>query len=101
MSEELLFVVNTPSSHMAAPPIKPISASALLPLLKNPVAEGSFAYIYKINWDGTTIGVKKFKESTSSVNSTSDEDFDKEVQVLRSLNHPNVIRFLGAVHEPG
>ncbi len=70
-----------------------ISPAELTPHLRTPVAEGSFAYIYKVNIGGKTMAVKKFKEGSSLNTSTSAEDFDKEVQVLSALDHPSIIRY--------
>lgn len=53
------------------------------------IFEGNFGIVYKGIWDGTSVALKLLN---------SEEVFDEflnEVKLLKSVNHPNVVRFLG------
>ncbi|MEM3062175.1 MAG: protein kinase [Nitrososphaerota archaeon] len=56
----------------------------------NRLGGGNFGDVFKGTWNGTTtVALKKLKSSEHL------EEFAKEADVLQSLNHPNIVRFLG------
>ena len=65
------------------------------------IGEGGFGEVYCAKWRGTTVAVKILKHKGDSY-FTPDEAsrFSKEVSILRALNHPNLVLFLGACLTP-
>jgi len=49
---------------------------------------GKFGDVYKGLWNGTAVALKTLKSGELS-------EFESEVQMLSTLNHPHVVRFLG------
>ena len=66
------------------------------------IGEGGFGEVYCAKWRGTTVAVKVLKHKGDSSFFTPDEAsrFSKEVSILRALNHPNLVLFLGACLTP-
>lgn len=58
------------------------------------IGKGTFGEVYKGVWNGTECGVKYL--TAPAVNEQFLADFYKEVNIMRSLRHPNVLQFLGA-----
>ena len=66
------------------------------------IGEGGFGEVFRAKWRGTTVAVKTLKHKGPSKHFTPDEAtrFSKEVSILRALNHPNLVLFLGACLSP-
>ncbi|CEO96152.1 Protein kinase domain-containing protein [Plasmodiophora brassicae] len=67
-------------------------------VLRERIGVGGFAEVYKGEWRGTEVAVKKLlvqKQGAASL-----KEFRKEVSILRSLRHPNVVMFMGACTRP-
>ncbi|KAJ3694917.1 hypothetical protein LUZ60_000294 [Juncus effusus] len=56
---------------------------------------GSFGEVYKGDWHGTEIAVKKFLHQ--DISSDALEEFRSEVRIMKRLRHPNVVLLMGAV----
>ncbi|KDP41141.1 hypothetical protein JCGZ_03632 [Jatropha curcas] len=56
---------------------------------------GSYGEVYRGDWHGTEVAVKKFLDQGISVESL--EEFRSEVRIMKRLRHPNVVLFMGAV----
>ncbi|AQK59738.1 probable serine/threonine-protein kinase SIS8 isoform X1 [Zea mays] len=56
---------------------------------------GSFGEVYRADWNGTEVAVKKFLDQDLS--GVSLEQFKCEVRIMSRLRHPNVVLFLGYV----
>ncbi len=62
------------------------------------LGEGEFGWVYKAKYKNQTVAVKKLKEHVSR------REYEAEVKVLKSLRHPNVIKYYewfeisGSVH---
>ncbi|KAL2342353.1 hypothetical protein Fmac_003638 [Flemingia macrophylla] len=59
---------------------------------------GSYGEVYRGDWHGTEVAVKKFLYQ--DISGESLEEFKSEVQIMRRLRHPNVVLFMGAVTRP-
>ncbi|GMI99514.1 SUGAR INSENSITIVE 8 [Hibiscus trionum] len=59
---------------------------------------GSYGEVYRGEWHGTEVAVKKFLNQDISGDSL--EEFKSEVLIMRKLRHPNVVLFMGAVTRP-
>ncbi|KAJ6705616.1 U-BOX DOMAIN-CONTAINING PROTEIN 53-RELATED [Salix purpurea] len=62
------------------------------------IGRGSFAAVYRGIWNGSDVAVKiylgnQYKEETLL-------DYQKEIDIMKSLRHPNVLLFMGAVYSP-
>ena len=64
------------------------------------IGEGGFGEVFRGKWRGTTVAVKTLKGGGPSLNPKEVEKFSKEVSILRSLHHPNLVLFLGACLAP-
>jgi len=60
------------------------------------VGKGSFGEVFRGTWNGTEVAVKKLNLPTSIDEANFIKEFKNEVEIMRSLMHPNVIQFLGA-----
>lgn len=59
--------------------------------VKEIIGKGSFSQIYKANWKGTVVSVKKYVDL-----SKNEEDvLKKKAYSLNFLRHPNIVQFLG------
>uniref|UniRef100_A0A0D9VKY0 non-specific serine/threonine protein kinase n=1 Tax=Leersia perrieri TaxID=77586 RepID=A0A0D9VKY0_9ORYZ len=56
---------------------------------------GSFGEVYRGEWHGTEVAVKKFLQQ--DISSDALEEFRTEVRIIRRLRHPNVVLFMGAI----
>eukprot|EP00249_Psilotum_nudum_P022895 c28683_g3_i1 orf=411-3836(+) len=56
---------------------------------------GSYGEVYRGEWHGTEVAVKKFLDQDISGDAL--EEFRSEVRIMRRLRHPNVVLFMGAV----
>lgn len=59
---------------------------------------GSYGEVYRAEWNGTEVAVKKFLDQDFSGDAL--EEFRREVRIMRRLRHPNVVLFMGAVTRP-
>jgi len=59
------------------------------------IGKGTFGEVFKGNWHGTEVAVK-FLNPANNVNEEFLDDFYKEVVIMKSLRHPNILQFLGA-----
>jgi serine/threonine protein kinase len=58
------------------------------------LAEGTFGIVYRARWLSAVVAVKKMRSP-----STSKEDFEREVDQLKHLRHPNILSFYGTIIE--
>ncbi|KAF3954672.1 hypothetical protein CMV_020009 [Castanea mollissima] len=56
---------------------------------------GSYGEVYRADWNGTEVAVKKFLDQDFSGDSLV--QFKSEVEIMLRLRHPNVVLFMGAV----
>ncbi|XP_071685810.1 probable serine/threonine-protein kinase SIS8 isoform X2 [Rutidosis leptorrhynchoides] len=56
---------------------------------------GSYGEVYRGDWHGTEVAVKKFLDQEITVESL--EEFKSEVGIMKRVRHPNVVLFMGAV----
>ncbi|KAM0829710.1 hypothetical protein ACQ4PT_066712 [Festuca glaucescens] len=56
---------------------------------------GSFGEVYRGEWHGTEVAVKKFLQQ--DISSDALEEFRAEVRIMLRLRHPNVVLFMGAI----
>ncbi|XWS17642.1 hypothetical protein CRYUN_Cryun33cG0085000 [Craigia yunnanensis] len=56
---------------------------------------GSYGEVYRADWNGTEVGVKKFLDQDFSGDALV--QFKYEVEIMLRLRHPNVVLFMGAV----
>ncbi|OEL35206.1 Serine/threonine-protein kinase EDR1 [Dichanthelium oligosanthes] len=56
---------------------------------------GSFGEVYRGEWHGTEVAVKKFLQQDLSGDAL--EEFRIEVRIMKRLRHPNVVLFMGAI----
>ncbi|GLT45494.1 hypothetical protein SLA2020_193230 [Shorea laevis] len=56
---------------------------------------GSYGEVYRGEWHGTEVAVKRFLDQ--HISGESLEEFRSEVQIMKKLRHPNVVLFMGAV----
>ncbi|XP_055826995.1 probable serine/threonine-protein kinase SIS8 isoform X2 [Solanum dulcamara] len=59
---------------------------------------GSYGEVYRGEWHGTEVAVKKFLDQ--ELTGESLEEFKSEVMIMKRLRHPNVVLFMGAVTRP-
>ncbi|URE21643.1 Protein kinase domain containing protein [Musa troglodytarum] len=59
---------------------------------------GSYGEVYRADWNGTEVAVKKFLDQDLSGDAL--EQFRYEVKIMSRLRHPNVVLFMGAVTRP-
>uniref|UniRef100_A0A453PKF9 non-specific serine/threonine protein kinase n=1 Tax=Aegilops tauschii subsp. strangulata TaxID=200361 RepID=A0A453PKF9_AEGTS len=56
---------------------------------------GSFGEVYRGEWHGTEVAVKKFLQQ--DISSDALDEFKAEVRIMKRLRHPNVVLFMGAI----
>nr|XP_043632519.1 probable serine/threonine-protein kinase SIS8 isoform X2 [Erigeron canadensis] len=56
---------------------------------------GSYGEVYRGDWHGTEVAVKKFLDQEITIESL--EEFKREVGIMKRVRHPNVVLFMGAV----
>ncbi|KAL8245906.1 hypothetical protein R6Q59_007122 [Mikania micrantha] len=56
---------------------------------------GSYGEVYRGDWHGTDVAVKKFLDQ--EITTESLEEFKSEVRIMKRVRHPNVVLFMGAV----
>ncbi|KAL9259688.1 Serine/threonine-protein kinase EDR1-like protein [Drosera capensis] len=59
---------------------------------------GSYGEVYRADWNGTEVAVKKFLDQDFS--GAALVEFRSEVRIMRRLRHPNIVLFVGAVTRP-
>ncbi|XP_077210097.1 putative serine/threonine-protein kinase SIS8 [Tasmannia lanceolata] len=59
---------------------------------------GSCGEVYRADWNGTEVAVKKFLDQ--DVSGDALEQFRCEIRIMLRLRHPNVVLFMGAVTRP-
>jgi len=61
------------------------------------IGVGSFGQVYKGQWRGIEVAVKKLP---LQFNEQIMNDFMKEIHLISVLRHPNIVQFLGAIADP-
>ncbi|KAJ8553457.1 hypothetical protein K7X08_024135 [Anisodus acutangulus] len=59
---------------------------------------GSYGEVYRGDWHGTEVAVKKLLDQ--EITGESLEEFKSEVMIMKRVRHPNVVLFMGAVTRP-
>lgn len=67
-------------------------------ILREKIGAGSFGTVYHADWHGSDVAVKILMEQ--DLNAERFEEFLREVAIMKSLRHPNIVLFMGAVTEP-
>lgn len=63
-----------------------------------PIGTGGFGVVFKGEYRGADVAIKKFKSKT--VSKTQLEEVAKESSVMTGLRHPNILLFMGVCIEP-
>jgi hypothetical protein len=58
---------------------------------------GGFGDVYKADYREIVVAVKKLKQEIFELE-RSELEFEREIQVMRTIRHPNVVMFLGVGH---
>mmetsp|Transcript_14728 Transcript_14728/g.23013 ORF Transcript_14728/g.23013 Transcript_14728/m.23013 type:complete len:743 (-) Transcript_14728:55-2283(-) len=80
------------SEHFETPDVDTINPSDLVDMTY--FARGTFAEIYKAQWCGVEVAVKRLPFSYK-IDSEKLKDLKKEAELMRQLRHPNVLLYLG------
>jgi len=64
------------------------------------IGRGSFGEVYTAVWFSTRVAVKKLPPEMLRQNTSVLEEFNKEINLLKSLRHPNILQFIGSCHIP-
>ncbi|KAJ6375875.1 hypothetical protein OIU77_000777 [Salix suchowensis] len=59
---------------------------------------GSYGEVYRGDWHGTEVAVKRFLDQ--DITGESLAEFRSEVRIMKRVRHPNVVLFMGAVTRP-
>ncbi|XP_064620718.1 probable serine/threonine-protein kinase roco5 [Lineus longissimus] len=62
--------------------------------LKKKIGHGGFGDVYFAEWKGTVVAVKKLR--VQRVSQKCLKEFHSEIRVFCMLDHPNIVKFLGA-----
>ncbi|OWF51578.1 Serine/threonine-protein kinase CTR1 [Mizuhopecten yessoensis] len=62
--------------------------------MRKKIGHGGFGDIYCAKWKGTVVAVKKLR--VQRVSKKRLQEFTSEVQVFCALDHPNIVKFIGA-----
>ena len=65
---------------------------------KNEIGRGSYGVVYSGKLDGRPVAVKKIK---AMLFDRSLREFEKECDILKSLQHPNIVKLLGTFRDDG
>ena len=60
---------------------------------KDFVGGGGYGEVFKANWIGTRVAVKRFGKRYMSRKAL--KDFIKEIEMLNQLRHPNIVLYMG------
>lgn len=66
--------------------------------LKEKIGRGSFGTVHRARWHGVDVAVKILMEQ--DFHADSYKEFLVEVSIMKSLQHRNIVLFLGAITEP-
>lgn len=61
---------------------------------------GAFGKVWSAEWDSLIVAVKQLKHNLMLLDEASAEEFQHEVEFLRTTRHPHVVRFFGAGTTP-
>jgi serine/threonine protein kinase len=66
------------------------------------VAQGAFGKVYKGTYNGEDVAIKIMErpENDISMAQLMEQQFQREVMMLATLKHPNIVRFIGACRKP-
>ncbi|XP_068658358.1 probable serine/threonine-protein kinase SIS8 [Aristolochia californica] len=64
-------------------------------ILGDRIGLGSYGEVYRGEWHGTEVAVKRFLDQDISGDALA--EFRSEVRIMKRLRHPNVVLFMGAV----
>ncbi|KAF0911546.1 hypothetical protein E2562_011176 [Oryza meyeriana var. granulata] len=67
-------------------------------VLKEKIGAGSFGTVHRADWNGSDVAVKILMEQ--DFHPDRFREFMREVAIMKSLRHPNIVLFMGAVTEP-
>jgi serine/threonine protein kinase len=62
------------------------------------IGKGNFGIVYKAYCKNYRVAVKELFYNADEKEATH-QDFDKEVDILTRMQHPNIVRFLGAIQQ--
>ncbi|KAL4565543.1 hypothetical protein LXL04_029642 [Taraxacum kok-saghyz] len=64
-------------------------------IFKEEIGHGSFARVYRGLWNGSDVAVKVYFGNQYSEKAL--QDYNKEIDIMKRLRHPNVLLFMGSV----
>ncbi|KAK1300552.1 Serine/threonine-protein kinase CTR1 [Acorus calamus] len=67
-------------------------------VLKERIGAGSFGTVHRADWHGSDVAVKILMEK--DFHPEWFKEFVREVAIMKSLRHPNIVLFMGAVTQP-
>ncbi|XP_066318552.1 serine/threonine-protein kinase CTR1-like isoform X5 [Miscanthus floridulus] len=67
-------------------------------VLKEKIGAGSFGTVHRADWNGSDVAVKILMEQDFHPERL--KEFLREVAIMRSLRHPNIVLLMGAVTQP-
>ncbi|XP_078433899.1 protein kinase superfamily protein [Wolffia australiana] len=67
-------------------------------ILKERIGAGSFGTVHRADWNGSEVAVKILMDQ--DFHPARIKEFRREVAIMKSLRHPNIVLYMGAVIEP-
>ncbi|ONK59434.1 uncharacterized protein A4U43_C08F6390 [Asparagus officinalis] len=67
-------------------------------VLKEKIGAGSFGTVHRADWNGSDVAVKILMEQ--DFHQERFNEFLREVAIMKSLRHPNIVLYMGAVTQP-